>query len=473
MYTSSEAVVHQKAFEINLDPSFYGTFAEIGAGQEVARNFFRVGAAAGTVAKTMSAYDMKLSDSIYGETKVYVSRFRLRDMLEVEYKLLSDRLDSERGNDTRFFVLANTVAAKGYKTSHDCHGWMGVRMQCYPRGPVNDILLHMRMLDDNTLDQQEAIGILGVNLMHLAFHYKDLPNSIYEGLMHGLDRNRIEIDVVLLEGPDFEHIDNRLINLNLVDKNLSNAVIFAPGGVVRHASEMFYKRPLLLERGRFRPVTNINLKMMECAHEAFLKDTGHDPEKLLEVMEISTYNLLSDTDGSPYDANFMAGMDILDKLGKTVLVSNYGEFHRLFEYLRQYSKSEVGLVVGVALLAELFKEKYYTNLVGGILEATGRLFKDNMLLYVYPAVEKATGELHTAENLKVEHHLRLLYRHLIENGRIRSLQTERPKPSTLTASGLAERIAINDPGWEDRVTPEVCQMIKENGYFGWKETAGV
>lgn len=468
----SNATVSQKAFDINMDSGFYGTFAEIGAGQEVARNFFRVGGAAGTVAKTMSAYDMKFSDSIYGETKVYVSRFRLRDMLQHEYELLSNRLDADRGHDTRFFVLANTVAAKGYNTRHDCHGWMGVRMQCRPRGPFNDILLHMRMLDDNNLDQQEAIGILGTNLVHLAYKMENLPDATYTGLMDGLSRSRIEIDVVLFEGPDFDHIDNRLVNLHLVEKNLANAVIFAPGGVVRHASEMFYKRPLLLERGRFRPVTNINLQMMECAREAFLQDTGQDADHLLELFEISTYNLLSNAQGSPYDENFLAGMEILDKLGKTVLVSNYGEFHRLFEYLRQYSRSEVGLVVGVALLAELFKEKYYTNLLGGILEATGRLFKDNMLLYVYPAVDKSTGALHNAENLQVEHHLRLLYRHLLENGRVRSLKSQRPKPSTLTAAGLAERIACDDIGWEERVSPEVAQLIKENGYFGWKPRAG-
>ncbi len=465
MQSVEGASTQQKAFELNMDPGFYGTFAEIGAGQEVARWFFRAGGAAGTIAKTMSAYDMVFSDHIYGAEERYVSRARLRKMLVREFGLLRERLAAARGDGTRFFVLANTVTARGYRTYHDCHGWMGVRVQSRPGGAPNDILLHVRMLDRENVGQQEALGILGVNLLHAARNQAGLPGGMLDRLLDGLTRERIEIDVLLFEGSDFEGVDNRLVNLELVERNLANAVIFAPGGVVRHPSEMFYKRPLVLERGRFRPATNVNLRMMECAREQYLRDTGQDAAGLVEIMEISIRNLLKDV-GPDHQPDFLASLDILDRLGKTVLVSNYGEFHRLGEYLRRYSRCETGLVLGVALLRELFDESYYKDLPGGILEAFGRLFNNDLRLYVYPAVDE-DGRVLSAGNLQVARHLRLLYRHLLENGLIRPLDTPTPKPLGLSSAGLAGRIARNDPGWEERVTPEIAALIKEKGYFGY------
>lgn len=456
---------HQKALRINIDNTRYGTFAEIGAGQEVARWFFRVGGAAGTVAKSMSAYDMKFSDAIYGPCPRYVSRQRLETMLGHEYELLLERLREERGDRTCFFVYANTVAARGYRSTHDCHGWMGVRFQRHPKADPSEIILHVRLLDKENVQQQEALGIIGVNLIHAAFYSNENPDLLIASLLDGLSRDRIEVDMLEFRGEDFAHLDNRLINLQLVRLNLTSAVVFSPDRSVHQAAEILYKKPILLERGNFRPVTQVNLDMMEAARRQFMAEPQNQGEELVEIMEISVNNLLNSGQVDPDD--FLARVDILSALGKTVMISNYAEFHRIAAFLRRNSKKMLGIVLGVGLLSEIFNEKYYADLEGGILESFGRLFKNDLRLYVYPALTEHR-QLLRASTLPLPEHLRHLHAHLMHNHCIVDVDTECPAIITHSSRDVAARIESGDPTWEQLVDARVARLIKQHGYFGWK-----
>jgi hypothetical protein len=372
----------QKALAINLDAEIYGTFAEIGAGQEVARHFFQAGGAAGTIAKSMSAYDMKFSDDIYGKAKRYVSRERLLQMLDHEYQLLTERLNEVRGDRTTFFVYANTVAAASYKSSADCHGWMGIRFQLRPHAPPSDIIIHVRMWDKTSVSQQDALGISGVNFVYGAFLLHTDVETFIVSLADNLGIERIEVDMLEFQGPDFAHIENRAVCLHLVKHGLTNAVLYSPDRHVLQPSEVLYKKALLVERGSFRPVTNVNLDMLECAGAQFLQEEKNRNEEVVVLLELTMHNLLAEGELNLND--FLARVDTLAALGHHVLISNYSEFFRLTDYFRRFSKKMVGIVLGINNLLEVFNEKYYESLAGGILEACGRLFKEGTKMYVYP-----------------------------------------------------------------------------------------
>src|ERR1043165_8304200 len=269
----------KKAFQINLDAKKYGTFAEIGAGQEVARRFFHVGGAAGPVAKTMSAYDMTFSDAIYGSAQRYVSRVRLQTMLDHEYSLLIERLDQKLGGVRTFFVFADTVAARSFKQHNESHGWLGVRYQTEPRGEPSQIVIHVRMLDEANVDQQEALGIIGVNLLYGAFHYPQ-PEKLIASLQENLAPNRMQIDLIKFSGPAYAKVDNRLMSLQLVSQGLTDAVMFTADGEMVQPSEILHKKAILIERGSFRPVTCATNDMLEGARRQFLKQAGCRGKKL-------------------------------------------------------------------------------------------------------------------------------------------------------------------------------------------------
>jgi len=458
---------HQKALQINLDANRYGTFAEIGAGQETARWFFRVGGAAGTVAKSMSAYDMTFSDAIYGACPRYVSCQRLVTMLDHEYNLLLERLSSKRGESTSFFVFANTVSAASYNSTRECHGWLGARFQRRPQVEPSEIYIHIRMLDRQNLQQQEALGIVGVNLLYGAFYYNENPDLLIKSLLDGLSTERLEIDMIRFSGEDFAHLDNRLINLQLVKNGMTNAVVFAPGGEVLQASDHIYKKDILLERGNFRPVTRVNLEMLAAAREQFLSGHPEDQNNVVEIMEITLRNMLNSGEVDAED--FLARVDILSALGKTVMISNFGEFHRLGSYLSRNTKERIGIVLGISLLQEIFDEKYYRDLEGGILESFGRLFKNDLKLFIYPALSEYDGAPITAQNLQVAGNLRHLYAHLYENECIIPIETIQPKSVTFSSREVANRIERGDETWEELVVPEVAAIIKKNHFFGYRK----
>ena len=465
MKAEMDIETNRKALQINIDAQKYGTFAEIGAGQEVARRFFLVGGAAGTIAKTMSAYDMTFSDAIYGPADRYVSRVRLNTMLDHEYNLLLERLDRKLGSERTFFVFADTVAARSFKQHNESHGWLGIRFQTQPRGEPSQIIIHVRMLDEANADQQEALGVVGVNLLHAAF-YQSQPERLISCLHENLVPGRMQVDLIQFSGPAFAKIDNRLMNLQLVSQGLTDAVMFKADGEIVQASEILHKKAILIERGSFRPVTYATNDMLEGARRQFLKETGCSEKDLVVLMEMTLENLLAE--GQLNHADFLQRVDILGALGRTVLISKFGEYYRLAGYLSRYTTKMIGLVMGVPTLHEIFDEKYYLNLEGGILEALGRMFKHGLNLYVYPMIDEKTGKIVTANQTQVAPNLRSLFQYLIDNRYIAEIADYQRDFLRIYPASVLAKLKAGDKSWEEMVPPEVAQIIKEREFFGYR-----
>ena len=457
---------HQKALALNLDNAKYGAFAEIGAGQEVVRWFFHAGGAAGTVAKSMSAYDMAVSDDIYGPCKRYVSKERLCAMLDHEYELLLGRLDEERGGEASFFAFADTVAASSYQRRGDGHGWMGVRFQTAPRAAPSEIDIHIRLLDGENLAQQEALGIVGVNLIYAAFHHHGDLDRLITSLLDDLTTERIEVDLIQLSGPAFEGVDHRLMSLKLVEHGLSEAAMFSAEGDVLLPADALYKRPILLERGRFRPLTLTHLDILHSARQQFARQDGVDADRLVVLMELTMSSLKSE--GAVDYADFLTRADMVASTGAAVLVSNYFEFYRLARYLSRYTSQPIGVAMGLPSLERIFDEQYYEGLPGGILEAFGRLFRTDTKLYVYPVKDRESGKLLNVSKMKVAPNLRHLYAHLVENGYIESIDLYDRDCLDIFPEDVRDKLASGDPSWERMVPDEVARTIKEEGYFGYQ-----
>ena len=457
---------HEKAVQINLDKRFYGTFAEIGAGQEVARWFFRVGGAAGTLAKTISAYDMTFSDAIYGKGERYVSQPRLQNMLDYEFKLLQERLGEKRGAQTSFFVFSDTVSARNFLGTNECHGWMGVKFQLQPQAEASEIVIHVNMLDKENLQQQEALGTIGVNLVYGAFYLHSEPEKLIASLLDGLSTLRIEVDMIKFLGPYFSNVDNRLMALQLVEKGLSNAALIGANGDVLQPSEVLHKKPILIERGSFRPVTYVNLDMVDGARQQFNTDTASSEEGIVELMEITMSNLL--TTGTIDHRDFLARADTINAVGKMVLISNYAEYYKLAAYLQRYTKNKIGIVMGIPNLKELFDEKYYELLEGGILESFGRLFKNDLKLYIYPFMDPAYPELTTIANMDVPEHVTHLFKHLVQSGYIEQIDKVHREYMNIFSRAILTKIRNRDQSWEKMVPAEVATVIKKNCFFGYR-----
>ena len=464
----------QKAQAINFDPHKYGTFAEIGAGQEVARWFFRVGGAAGTVAKSLSAYDMSVSDAIYGKSQRYVSQERLAHMLDHEYGLLQERLVVERGAEARFFVFADTIAARSYSRQQDGLGWMGIRFQGAPGKEPNDIVIHARLFDEDNIKQQEAVGIIGVNLIHAAMEYTNDPHKILGSLKDGLEPWRSEIGMARFSGPDYTGVDNRLMGLELVKQGLARASLFNASGEVVHPTQVLYGKSIIVERGSFRPVTHTTLHMLQSAMAQFTKEPNVKNEKVTVLFEMTLQNL---KDSGEIDQNdFLDRVDILGAVGDElsenyhVMVSSFAEYYRLAGYLLRYTREPIGVAMGVPTLKELFEEKYYEDLEGGILESFGRMFKNDLRLYVYPT-GGPDGTTVKVENLEVDTHLQGLFDYLSNNGSIRSIDGFRKDYLKLFSRDALEKIRCGDHTWEGMVPEKVVNLIKERGMLGYKSSA--
>ncbi|HUI07634.1 MAG TPA: TonB-dependent receptor [Verrucomicrobiae bacterium] len=454
----------QKAFRINLDSNKYGTFAEIGAGQEVARWFFRVGGAAGTVAKTMSAYDKTVSDAIYGPTERYVSRVRLQQMMDYEYNLLIERLDAARGANTTFFVFANTVAARSYTRRADSNGWLGIKFQAEPRAEPSQIMIHVRLLDEENLREQETLGVIGVNLVYGAFYHHDQPEKLISSLLDQLTKNRIEIDMIKFSGTAFANVDNRLMSLQLVEQGLTEAVMFTVDGEVVQPSEVLYKKPVLVERGTFRPVNHLHVDMLECARRQFVADSPPSRDAVV-LMEITMRNLLQRDRVDP--ADFLARVDTLRTVGKMVLVTSHGEFYHTVEYLRRSTNNAIGIAIGLPTLQEILDEKYYADLKGGVLEAAGRMFQGPVRFYVYPCRGPKPGSIVTIENLDVAGRIQHLVAHLRQNRFIEDLQGTKTEYLDVHSAELLKDIRAGNPAWETMVPASVADLIKTRKYFGY------
>lgn len=460
----------QKALQCNLDPQYYGTFAEIGAGQEVVRWFFRVGGAAGTVAKSISAYDMTVSDAIYGRSDRYVSRMRLEAMLGLEFELNVRRLSLSRGANTCFFAFADTVAARSFRGGTECHGWMGITFQHAPRAEPSRIILHVRMLDPEASAQQEALGIVGVNLVYGAFYHHKDPEALLRSLLDSLSVGRIEVDMVEFSGAAFKGVDNRLISLYLIQLKLSPAAMFGPSGEVLQPSEVFHKKAILVERGSFQPVTKVHQDILDCAFEKFKILPSVDGKEIVKVFEITMRNLLSDQKVvDPRD--FLARAELLGAFGLPVLISDFSEYYRLSAYLSNLTHEPVGIALGVTRLLNLFDESYYTTLAGGILESFGRLFKGDLKLFVYPSLDPASGKITTVENLEVPKQLQKLYAYLADRGSFVHLDNYNPDLLKIFHRDVLKSINDGSSDWEKMVPSETVSLIKDRRLFGYKKKA--
>jgi hypothetical protein len=456
----------QKALDLNLDPATYGAFAEIGGGQEVARWFFSVGGAAGGVAKTISAYDMAVSDALYGPVERYVSRQRLEAMLKAEFGQLKERLGRRRGETTTFFAFADTVATRSYRHQEDGRGWLGVRFQARPHDGPSEILIHARLLDASAIHQQQALGILGVNVIYGAFHHREEPARLIRSLMDDLSRQQVEIDMIKLDGPAFPEVDNRLMSLQLVEQGLTEAAMFTAAGEVVQPAEVLYKRPILVERGSFRPATRLTLDLLERAREQFLAEPevqGHEPVVLAEM---TLRSLIPTPDVGTHD--FLARADILGALGFDALISRFEPYYQLAEYLAAYTDRLIGLAVGLPSVRQMAEEKYYADLPGGVLESAGRLFKRSVKMYVYPALDPGSGLVQSVEHAPVPapwHHLRDL---LLQIGRIEPIRRYDETVLAIHTPDALARIERGDLSWEQMVPAPVARIIKAERLFGYR-----
>jgi len=455
---------HQKAQAINLDETKYGTIAEIGAGQETARWFFQVGGAAGTIAKAMSAYDMKFSDSIYGPCKRYVSRDRLQSMLEHEYHLLNERLGDTRGTECAFFAFANTVATRSFTQNQDGHGWLGIRFQTRPGEEASQIDLHVQLKGQENIQDQETLGLLGVNLIYGALYHHDNPDSLLTSLLDQLSTDLLAIDMIDFYGPAFAKLDNRLMALRLVQQGLSSAAMFQADGKVVQPADILYKKAVLVERSRFRPPTNLTMNLLDCAYTDFCKDLNVSADDVIVISEMTLHNL---GQGDEIDVqDFLDRAEILCALGKHVMISDYGEFYRLAQYLFRYTSMPIGIAMGVPTLMQIFDENYYQGLEGGILEAFGRLFRNDVSLYACPALDEQTGDLITIHNVGVKEHLRHLYLYLLENGYIKELVAVDKAQLSIFSHTVLEKIRNGDADWESMVPEKVAKIIRNKHLFG-------
>ena len=459
----------QKALEINLNGEKHGTFAEIGAGQEVARWFFHAGKASSTVARSTSAYDMAISDSLYGPTEHYVSRARMRSMLDREFDQLVAQLDDTRGSKNAFFVFADTVATNRSARSTGGHGWLGVRFQDRPKSKPSEVIVHVEMLDAFTTSQQETVGLVGVNLIYGAFTlFRDMP-ALIRGLVDGLDRRRLEIDLIQCSGPLFQDVDERLLNLQLVEQGLTDAAMFTSDGSPVQPSEILHNRCVVIERGSFRPVTNVTLAMLDAAIARLGEqpDQGRDSLGTAVIMEMTLNNLMS---GKSVDhLDFLARADLLGALDKMVMISDYTRFDCVTTYLRHYTQNWIGFVAGVPTLRAIFDEQYYGDLDGGILEGLGRLFQGRVKLFAYPTVSAETGELETAGHLSISEKLKHLYTHLFENGFIEPVAELDAAQLHLNPSDVLRKIQCGDSAWINFVPARAAAIIREKRLFGVTE----
>lgn len=465
MIDERRLTTEEKALKINLTSDIYGCFAEIGAGQEVAANFFKAGGSSGTIAHTQSAYDMKVSDSLYGESARYVCEERLETMLAKEYENLEKRLP-QKIKESRFFAFCNTVESLNYHKTNQGQGWVGMRFQLNLGEKPNDIILHIKLHDNSHKAQQEAIGILGVNLIEACyFHHEDL-NDFLTNLVHRLPRERIEIDMLRVSGPDFDNIDNRIIALNLVKRGITDATMFDLGGHVLQPTTALYKKNILLMRGRFRPVTKVHIDMIERGKSQFLREEGIKEDNVQVIFELTLKDLTAD--GKISDKDFVDRAELLGTLGYTVMISNYLKHYKMVDYLSTLARGQkMGLILGIYNLQTIFDEKYYSNLPGGLLEAFGRGFGHDISMYVYPAINVENGEIYNLDNFKVNDNLKGLLQYMKDNDKLSSVEGYNAKLLHIISDDVLSKINADVSSWEDDVPVEVVKAIKFYELFGY------
>ena len=462
--------IKAKTLRINLNPDIYGTFAEIGAGQETARHFFRAGGASGTIAKAMSAYDKAFSDAIYGveDDGRYVTQARLRRMLQHEMQLVEERIDRKQNPDYRFFSYANTVATIDFSKRYKGHGWVGLRFQLEPnQKEPNEIILHIRFKQNEARLQQETLGILGVNLIYGAFFKHDKPKKLLKYLYDHIDKDTIEIDMINFHGPGFKDVDNRLMSLQLIRNDMTDAVMFGPDGHNLLPAAVLYKKNILALRGSFRPVTKVNMDMFQKSYDIFIREQTVDYDNTIVIFEITLANLKAS--GEIDEQDFMDRAELLSSLGHMVMISKFQEYYKLVEYFNNYTKAKIGLTMGINNLIDVFDEKYYRHLSGGILEAFGKLFFKDLKVYLYPMKDAETGQIMTSNNVKVHPRMKELYKFFKYNGKVMDIIDYDPDIIHIFSREVLKRITTGESGWQEMLPEGIAEIIEEKNLFVRKE----
>jgi len=456
-----------KSLRVNLNAHIYGTFAEIGAGQETVRNFFRAGGASGTIAKAMSAYDKDFSDAIYGieSDNRYVTESRLKTMLSHEINLIEERLSRKKHPDKLFFSYANTVETINFSKKFKGHGWIGVRFQLDPLEEYNEILLHLRFKETDARLQQETLGVLGVNLIYGAFYLNDNPKELVKSFYDNLNKDQLEIDMINFSGPRFMYVDNRLMSLQLVKNGMTNAVMFDSEGRNLLPAQVLYKKNILVLRGSFRTVTKVNMDMYEKSKEIFFSEKKVDPNNTQIIFEITLANLRAE--GEINERDFLDRAELLCSLGQSVMITNFQEYFKLVDYFSEFTKERMALAMGVYNLIQIFDEKYYRTVSGGILEAFGKLFYRDLKVYMYPYKDEKTGEYITSENLKVHPRVKELYKFFKHNGKLIDIKDYNPEILHIFSRRVLKMITSNQEGWEEMLPEGIAELIKKDRLFGY------
>jgi hypothetical protein len=384
-------------------------------------------------------------------------------MLNHEYQLLHERINRETSPDKCFFAFANTVATINFAKTFKGHGWLGVRYQTSPDREANEVIVHVRLHEDNPKYQQETIGAMGVNLIYAAYNLYEEPKSFLLSLYDGIDRTAIEVDLINFSGPDFDHIDNRLMSLQLIKNGFTDAVIFGPEGKNLLPAELLYKKNILAMRGSFRPVTRVNMDMIKKGYKQFIKSKSVQKDDAVVLFEITLNNLLAD--GKLDEQDFLDRADILCSIGQTVLISNYQEYYRLVDYFAGFTKKRIGLIMGIPSLQEIFDEKYYEHLTGGILEAMGRLFSKSLVIYAYPF--RGETSITTVSDIVVNDLFRNIFDYLKQARRVRDIEDFDPDILSIWSREVLSKIRSGETGWEESLPTYVDKIIKEKGLFGY------
>lgn len=469
---------NRKALRINLNENVYGTLAEIGGGLEVARSFFQAGGASGTVAKTISAYDKLFSDHLYNDDQGgrYVAEERLLKMLDTEYNEVVRLLTARRHANTCFFAFANTVSTINYRKDNKSHGWLGIRFQLKPRSAANEVILHVRLLESDALMQQKTLGDLGVNLIFACYYYHDTPNTFLQSLMDNLSADRIEITMIRMGGQELDYVDNRLLAVQLVKNDMTKAIMFDRNGDVQEPADMLYKKNVLAFRGSFRPITYVGFDMLKTSYSIFKRDEDYTRDKTMSLCEMTMNNLLDE--GELDERDFLARVDLLNGMGQNVMVSSIREYYKLVSYFSTFEITNLRIVMGIPSFLDVLSKGYYQDLRGGILEALGKLFSDNMKLYVYPTISSVAIDdptkgdvLLTTDNLPLPEDLKDLYSYLKKNRRIIDIKHAKRDWLYINSRYVLRMIKNNIPGWEKMVPRYVEDQIKSKGLFGYQKGA--
>lgn len=455
---------NRKALKINIDTSFYGSFAEIGGGQEVARHFFQAGGASQTVAKTISAYDKSFSDELYnhGQKGRYVSEDRVQKMLNEEFTQAISLLEESR-HKTLFFSFADTVEILNFAKDNQGHGWMGVKFQLYENAAPNTVILHVKLMENDGLLQQRTIGVLGVNLIYACANYYEHPNIFLQSLLDNLSKDRLRITMIRMDGPQMDYVDNRLLGVQLVKHGMTHAIMFDKDGNLSQPSDMLYKKNVLAIRGRFKPITNIAVDIFNRSLNLFQLDENYEPDNTLFFCELTLNDISSH--GEIDETDFLERVDMLNEIGQNVMVSDFREFYKLTSFFTQFNIKQLRVIIGVPTLEKVLSKKYYEDLDGGILEAIAHLFQKNSKMYIYPTMKDGSDELITSENIKMDDDVKILFDYLVYNRFILDIKTTLVKELYVNSHEVLKMIQEKNKDWKKYVPIAIAQKIKENNLF--------